>query len=428
MTAAIADFLTNVFPFHMFYSVQLLIVELMFMAGQKKRSYGALRIVLCIVAYLLICYFHPIPGYKLVRVLFIFFWSILLLFVCLNVSFKCCVFIAIASYAIQNLAFNAGNFVVYLTGMEKDFVFYLVTAAIFTAVYIAGYFLVVRRFTQSGDILLKNVWCFVLAAVTILVVYVCSFQKSIGLIDDAALSALLAMVGCALTLVVQFGALKQSYIVEQNNIIEHLLAAEKSRHEMLKENVDIINMKCHDLRYHIDEYRKTSAGEHDRFFDEMEKAVMIYDNFARTGNNALDVLLSEKLLYCGANDIDVSYMVDASVLADMEISDVYSLFGNALDNAIQSVMAAEKNKRIISLTVKKKGGFGQIVISNYCETPPEMEDGLPVSPRDRAYHGFGVRSIRYIVEKYGGSLVVAAAEGEFTLSALLPLNGSSAAA
>ena len=50
-----------------------------------------------------------------------------------------------------------------------------------------------------------------------------------------------------------------------------------------------------------------------------------------------------------------------------------------------------------------------------------MRDGLPVSSKDSALHGFGVRSIRYIVEKYRGNLVIDWKESMFTLSILLPL-------
>ena len=41
--------------------------------------------------------------------------------------------------------------------------------------------------------------------------------------------------------------------------------------------------------------------------------------------------------------------------------------------------------------------------------------------KDKAYHGFGIKSIRYPAEKYGGSVTVAAKDNWFEMKVLLPL-------
>ncbi len=143
-----------------------------------------------------------------------------------------------------------------------------------------------------------------------------------------------------------------------------------------------------------------------------------------TGNSALNVLLAEKLIYCNANDITVSYIIDASVINMMSSSDICSLFGNALDNAIQSVRREDKEKRIISISARRHGGMGQIIIENYCAEKPEMKNGLPLTSGDETIHGFGTRSIRYIAEKYGGNMVIDYSDSMFTLSVFLPVKDS----
>ena len=116
----------------------------------------------------------------------------------------------------------------------------------------------------------------------------------------------------------------------------------------------------------------------------------------------------------------MSYIVDSEMLENIDASDIYSLFGNALDNAIKSVKGEEEDKRIISLSVKKKDDCGQIVITNYCRSAPEMDRGMPVTKDDRNYHGFGVQSMKYIVEKYGGNILFDYADEMFTMSVLFP--------
>lgn len=99
------------------------------------------------------------------------------------------------------------------------------------------------------------------------------------------------------------------------------------------------------------------------------------------------------------------------------------MFGNALDNAIETVMQYEDyQKRVIQVSVFPKGNFQMIRVRNYCEKKPVFQDGLPVSTKeDREYHGYGLKSIRYTAEKYGGGITCVAGEDYFSLQVLLPV-------
>ena len=81
----------------------------------------------------------------------------------------------------------------------------------------------------------------------------------------------------------------------------------------------------------------------------------IYDNIYQTGNDALDLVLTEKSLLCDEYNIKLSSMIDGAALDFMNTTDVYALFGNLLDNAIESVMKEpDEEKRIISVQMAKK--------------------------------------------------------------------------
>ena len=421
--AAIETFLNDIWPFHMFFAVQIVLAEMLFVCGQPKRSRFALRLVFGLLFYLLLAWFHPYYWNTLVRVLFIFGWSMLLVWFLLDVPFKRVLFIGLVSYALQNLSFNLGDFVTSVIGIDRGpLSFYLIAGSLFTLVYALAYFLIVQRFNKNSDLYINNVSMLLLAAVTILTVFSKNLVYGLHVLTDYELLVFFNMLSVVLVLFIQFSTLRQGRISEEKHIIEQLLQAEEKSRAMRQENIDIINMKCHDLRYHLDEYRKSVADDkHNQFFAEVAKSIGIYDNTPDTGNGALNALFAEKLLYCEANGITVSYIIDAAAIEQMSTSDIYSLFGNAFDNAIESAEKAEREKRIISISAQKKGGFGQIVFSNYCAEKPLMRDGLPVSSKDSALHGFGVRSIRYIVEKYRGNLVIDWKESMFTLSILLPL-------
>lgn len=79
--------------------------------------------------------------------------------------------------------------------------------------------------------------------------------------------------------------------------------------------------------------------------DEIEKSVSLYDANVKTGNTVLDTILTEKSLLCYKKGIILSCVADGENIAFMEDADVYSLFGNALDNAIEAVLKLEEQRK-----------------------------------------------------------------------------------
>ena len=120
----------------------------------------------------------------------------------------------------------------------------------------------------------------------------------------------------------------------------------------------------------------------------------------------LDAVLTSKSLYCQNNGIGLTCVADGSALNFMEDMDISALFGNILDNAIESVQKLnEQEKRLIHLSVAKQKQFLRIRCENYCEEQLKFENGMPVTTKkDRRFHGFGMKSIKSTAAKYGGSV------------------------
>lgn len=83
-------------------------------------------------------------------------------------------------------------------------------------------------------------------------------------------------------------------------------------------------------------------------------------------------------------------------------------------------MQAEKpENRTIVLKVNKNGKLVSICLENFCSRELQFEDGLPVSTKqNNGYHGFGMKSIRYVVQKYKGEMLVYKKERRFVLEIL----------
>ena len=78
---------------------------------------------------------------------------------------------------------------------------------------------------------------------------------------------------------------------------------------------------------------------------------------------------------------------------------------------------------MISLLCRENNGFLEIEESNYFDGPLVLEDNLPATTKeDPNQHGFGIKSIRYITELYGGKFSVRVEDNMFFLRILFPLS------
>ena len=231
---------------------------------------------------------------------------------------------------------------------------------------------------------------------------------------------LIALLACAvLTLLLQFNIFSNNKLTKDYEDIRRLLAREREQYQQAKENIELINLKCHDIKHQIAAMRTESA---DAFAREAESIVNIYENTARTGNEALDIILTEKGLYCTQNDIQLTYIADGSKLNFMKPTDTYSLFGNALSNAIECVATEpDAEKRLISLDVHAKDHLLLVSIENYTPSDEVFQNLIPATRKDRNYHGYGLKSIRYITEQYGGKMSIVQKNHYFSLSIVFPL-------
>lgn len=160
------------------------------------------------------------------------------------------------------------------------------------------------------------------------------------------------------------------------------------------------------------------------FIEETEANIQLYQQMVSTDNEVLNTILAEKILYCNSHQIQLNYVVDSVPLAFISIADLYALLDNAIDNAIESVSRLENpERRVIGLTIQNRNAFISIQTNNYYDGKLEFQEGLPVTTKSvRLRHGYGLKSIRYLSQKYGGSMCVSAQDSVFTLQIMLPVS------
>ena len=216
---------------------------------------------------------------------------------------------------------------------------------------------------------------------------------------------------------------KEIQIRFEKDTLHNIMEMQYKNYQLSKENIDMVNQKYHDLKHQIN-LLKTQAyvGKSTSYLEKMKREIRVYETQNKTGNQILDAVLTNKAMICQNKEIELKFIVDGGALSFMEDMDVSALFGNMLDNAIESAeKQQEKQKRLIWLYVTKEKQFVRIRTENYCDEKVRFKNGMPVTTKkDRRLHGYGMKSIKSTVEKYHGSVVAAQENNWFELKILLP--------
>lgn len=206
--------------------------------------------------------------------------------------------------------------------------------------------------------------------------------------------------------------------------IQTILHNQYAQYQQSQKTLDMINYKYHDLKHHIIALRAEEDMEkRNQYLDKMEEEIINYEAQNKTGNKVLDTLLTSKSMDCQQHDISFTCVADGAVLDFMDVMDICSIFGNALDNAIEcEKQIADREKRMIHLSAHAKRKFLIIKIENYYEGTLEFEKDLPVTTKsEREFHGYGLKSLKYTVHKYHGEVDITAVNNWFCLKILIPL-------
>ena len=297
----------------------------------------------------------------------------------------------------------------------------LVAAVVFCAFYL----LFVRRVRRGRMLDAGGPSVAVLAAITMLVV--AAFD-----IVNMRLPGLRAPVSLVVTLRFVHGfvcvfMLAMGYELLYNRWLRFDVAAMRRMGEDERQQFELARNQTRFLEGVLDDLRRrvldsAASGTLDRAaLAELSREVAVYDAAVRTGNDALDTILTEKSLACEAEGIRLGCVADGSAVSFMDPADLYWLFDSLLENAMEAARGAgEEDKRTIDLTVRRVGDMAQCHVENYFGGGVRIVDGRPVGGGSHAY-GLGARAVTQVAASYGGSATFSLEGDTFRADVLLPL-------
>ena len=425
------------------FVVELLAAESMYLYRFRRRPFFLLRLLLAVAACFLFAFFFPSmpenPYLFALTFLVIFLFTVIAAKAVFRESWFTVIFCCFAGYTTQHLSYEIYNIFLILMQANGTAGFYgnddftsifpnLVIFAVYMIVYVVSYFLCFMFFSTKlspkEDIDVKKTFIFIFSIFILIVDILLNAVIVQNPLEGGKLYVIIIglynVLCCIVSLYLQFEVALRRKIEMTFDFMQKIWEKTRSQYEASKENIEIINMKCHDIKHQI-RALGTDGTVDPVFLKELEERVSIYDATVKTGNESLDVILMEKSLLCNKQKIEFSCMIDGEKLSFMRDEDIYALFGNIVDNAIEAVLKLDPAKRVIDLQVKSTGEMLSIRETNYYASAIVLnERGLPETTKgDRMNHGFGLKSIQYICERYGGTMQVETENDVFLLNIVM---------
>lgn len=427
------------------FIIQIYIFYFLIAWKLKKKDKFILRLILgfiAIMAYsLLVTVFYQLYGDTVFgRVLvytLIYIMTIIHLYNCFDESIWTIIICSALGYALQNLVYK-----VFLTIWTIIIEYYVIDGIWYRIIYysiFAIFSILLYRFYLSKlhEKLHNSHFKFKLLIIALSVLLItnilCSFEdvyfanitetenefSNYNLYILRQAGNIFSIVCNILAIILITQTLENDGLKQRVEYLQHTIRASQRQYEISRDTIDLINIKCHDIKYKLE-----ASLNNKEEFESLKEVIAIYDSKIETGNKLLDVLFTEKSLYCEQNNVNFSAMVDGNKLDFIEDGDLYCLFGNLTDNALEAVSKIpDEEKRIVNIVVKVVDHMLIIQQDNYYTGKIKFDDeGLPItSKEDKNYHGFGIQSMKLIVDKYNGTLTTYVNGDVFQLNILFNL-------
>lgn len=349
---------------------------------------------------------------------------------CFRVSFADALYVGIISYAAQHVIYAVVHEMLarwLWPQLSESLVVYVALSALACAVwYCLLYWFFSRRLSLAGQKILEGSPRDVIAMAALLVIFLCctfGFQHLFTVFEGSRPTVIwMTLLLCLMVLGLQYTNFQAALAGRERAANEQMLR-EGARHwDLSRELIENVNRSVHNLKHVLRALEQLPDEQREGFVNDTSEYIRRYESLVYSENEALNTLLSEKALLCENRGISFSCAIGSVDLSFISMPDLYVLLGNTIDNAIEAVQRlSDPARRAITLQVQGRAGLVLITCDNPFEGNLRMRGGLPMTSKaDALRHGFGLRSMRLIAEKYDGVLSVSTDDGVFTVQVSIP--------
>lgn len=192
---------------------------------------------------------------------------------------------------------------------------------------------------------------------------------------------------------------KLKYIKESDEIIKNLYNEVKITKHDIKHVYEM-------LGYYISNHEYTKLS---KFIDDKQENINKVPVLIQTDNEIVNMILNNKIMKAYSHNLNVEFEVSLKKEIFINDCDINDLLSNALDNAIDYNIENGN----IQIKIIQEEAYIYISIKNSTENK-EM-----LTKKNITDHGFGIKSIKRICNKYNGVMETSLKNTEFTLQITL---------
>lgn len=179
---------------------------------------------------------------------------------------------------------------------------------------------------------------------------------------------------------------------------------EEQGHQILELHENVRRIK-HDMKNHmlvlaayLDEGDYTSAK---KYTSEILDSLNSIHSYIETDNSLMNYILNQKLEKARQSSISVKAEIENLCFKKVESMDFTAILSNMLDNAVEACEKEEEKE--LHIVIGKRRGYEMILVKNkISQSVLDANSQLISGKKEKHLHGFGVKQIKVLVEKYNG--------------------------
>ena len=180
----------------------------------------------------------------------------------------------------------------------------------------------------------------------------------------------------------------------------------------------------HDYHNHLQVMKaQLSIGHIDEtkgYLDELEKDLDKVDSYVKSGNLMVDAILNSKLSIAASKKISVNCKAVLPEKFSVEDVDMCVILGNLLDNAIEACEQIDEDKRFLRIYIIINKSQLYMSIQNSAKEELDFNEKNYITSK-RGSHGFGMKRVKAVIDKYDGFLNLANEPGIFAAEVTMPV-------
>lgn len=329
----------------------------------------------------------------------------------LRAVFYSVLLVSISSFLEHIIIFVISSYSSLYIAEYKSETFLLVVEIIISKVLFFIVVMVLLRFTQKDEAIVKIPTAFYIFPLITLISVICFWYVSLNQYLEFKNQIILGVVSILLmfaTLFVFFSF--QANAQRENKLL--LLQQEQDKiltdinyYEILEKQNDNLRAYAHDAKNHLSTIKNLNDNpEIETYISKMIERLAEYGKVCHSGNHTLDVVIDKYVTECELNNIAFEFDIKNNNLSQIEPYDLVAILGNLLDNAIEA--SEQSQDKTVSIETDYRNNFSVIIVSNSCDKNPQFSNSeLPVTTKsNKRLHGFGLKSVRKTIKKYNGDI------------------------